>query len=67
VEKEAKGKVLLLNMKVIPAGERMISKEADRYKIRLPKALNHIWRMLHEKRIKVRVYLEISVQNFANE
>ena len=56
--KKEEEKVLLL-MNVIPAGERMISKEADRYKIRLPKALNHIWEQLHKKRIKVRVYIEI--------
>ena len=46
-------------MKIIPAGERRITKEADRYKIRLPKTLNYIWEELHRKGIKVKVYLEI--------
>jgi len=53
---------LILNMKIIPAGLRKISKGGDRYKIRLPMNLNYIWEELHKKGVKVKVYLEIDSQ-----
>jgi len=51
---------------IIDAGELRISKttlgkrkEADRYLIYLPINRNYVWRVLHQKGQKVRVYLEI--------
>jgi hypothetical protein len=57
---------LLINRQVIDAGELVISKstlgkrkEGSRYLIYLPSNRCYIWRLLNERKIKVRVYLEL--------
>jgi hypothetical protein len=50
------------DMEIILGGERIITKGGMIYKIGLPVSLNDIWRELHEKMIKVKVYLEIRKQ-----
>ena len=43
-----------------PVGTRAVVRMGkDRYLIYLPINLNYLWRELHERKLKVRVYIEI--------
>ncbi|MGB9734540.1 MAG: hypothetical protein ACPL2E_08110, partial [Conexivisphaera sp.] len=41
----------------IPVGARKVAKLGGRYAIYLPKHLNDLWKLLHDRRLKIRVYL----------
>ncbi len=43
-----------------PIGSRAVVRMGkDRYLVYLPVNLNYLWKELHEKKVKVRVYIEI--------
>ena len=43
-----------------PIGSRAIVRMGrERYLVYLPTSLNYLWRELHEKKVKVRVYIEV--------
>ena len=56
-------KSLIGRFNVIPLGARGIVRQTEkgkgRYLIYLDQGMNHIWRELHKRRIKVYVYIEI--------
>jgi len=51
-----------------PIGSRAVVRMGkDRYLIYLPVSLNFLWRELHEKKVKVRVYIEIPDEEHSKE
>lgn len=40
-------------------GRAMVRMGKDRYLVYLPVSLNYLWKKLHSKKVKVRVYIEI--------
>jgi len=68
-------KIDLLHQGVIDAGELRISKTRyrigdkleDRFLIYLPVNRNYLWRILHEKNIKVRIFIEIPSEALSKE
>jgi hypothetical protein len=66
--------VNLINKGVVDVGELRISKTSlgvkrrgERYLIYLPINRNYLWKVLHDKKIKVRIYIEIPIEALANE
>jgi len=52
--------VQIIKGHLYPIGSRtIVQMSKDRYLIYLPVDLNYIWKELHEKEVKVRVYIEI--------
>jgi|GEM_PF-6967438 len=50
----------ILRGRPYPIGGRAIVRMGkDRYLVYLPVSLNYLWRELHSKKVKVRVYIEI--------
>ena len=49
----------LKNMKLIYAWKKKIIRSGDRYLIYLSQALNEVWKYLHDKGVKVSVYLVV--------
>jgi len=43
--------------RVIFVGRRNVCREGQRYKVYLPMRMNDLWRILHEEKIEVEVYL----------
>ena len=43
--------------RVIYVGRRNVCREGQRYKVYLPMRMNDLWRILHEEKIEVEVYL----------
>ncbi|MGC8696498.1 MAG: hypothetical protein ACP5UD_08865 [Conexivisphaera sp.] len=41
----------------VPLGRRGVAKLGDRYAIYLPRELNDLWALLHDRKSKVKVYL----------
>jgi len=63
-------KSLIERSNVIPLGARGIVKQTEKgkgsYLIYLHQGMNHIWRELHKRRIKVYVYIEIPEEELAS-
>jgi len=50
----------ILRGRPYPVGSRAVVRMGkDRYLVYLPISLNYLWKELHDKGIKVRVYIEI--------
>jgi hypothetical protein len=56
----------VLSQRLIDAGELHVSRTSlgknrtgNRYLIYLPLNRNYLWRLLHEKKVKVRVFIEV--------
>lgn len=50
----------ILRARPYPIGGRAIVRMGkDRYLVYLPVSLNYLWKELHSKKVKVRVYIEI--------
>jgi len=68
-------KIDLLHQGVIDAGELRISKTRyrignkleDRFLIYLPVNRNYLWRILHDKKIKIRLFIEIPREDSSDE
>ena len=46
-----------INVGIVPVGIREVAKLGDRFAIYLPKNLNRLWNLLHERRSKIAVFI----------
>ena len=64
----------IISAGLIPIGERKITRltktKTERYILHLPTTMNDLWRELYEKKVRIKIYIEISksnVDNYENE